>query len=96
MEKDKELEQKEQEVKAGAISQDLIDRINELAKKKKEGTLTDAEKEEQQKLRKTYVAMFRENFRSHVEMLQVYDKDGKEVTPEKVKEIQRKRGLRDD
>ena len=40
--------------------------------------------------------MFRENFRSHIEMLQVYDKDGKEVTPEKVKEIQRKKGLRDD
>jgi len=28
-------------------------------------------------------------------MLQVYDKDGNEVTPEKVKKIQRERGLRD-
>ncbi len=46
-------------------------------------------------MRKTYLAMFRENFRSHVEMLQVYDKDGNEVTPEKVKKIQRERGLRD-
>ncbi|WP_025087756.1 DUF896 domain-containing protein [Ligilactobacillus apodemi] len=73
----------------------MIDRINELAKKNKEGTLTEAEQQERQELRKTYLAMFKENFRSHVEMLQVYDKDGNEVTPEKVKKIQRERGLRD-
>ncbi|WP_369943310.1 DUF896 domain-containing protein [Ligilactobacillus faecis] len=91
---EKELEAVEEQ-KKGAIPQELIDRINELAKKKKEGTLTDEEAKEQQELRKTYLAMFRENFRSHVEMLQIYDKDGKEVTPEKVKKIQRERGLRD-
>ncbi|KRL83776.1 hypothetical protein FC32_GL001037 [Ligilactobacillus apodemi DSM 16634 = JCM 16172] len=83
------------ETKKGAIPQELIDRINELAKKNKEGTLTEAEQQERQELRKTYLAMFKENFRSHVEMLQVYDKDGNEVTPEKVKKIQRERGLRD-
>ena len=94
-EKANAFSQKQTEAKKGAIPQELIDRINELSKKKKEGTLTEAEKEEQQELRKTYLAMFRENFRSHVEMLQVYDKDGNEVTPEKVKKIQRERGLRD-
>ncbi|ASR40947.1 DUF896 domain-containing protein [Ligilactobacillus agilis] len=78
------------------IPQELIDRINFLAKKKKTTGLSEDEKIEQQSLRETYLAMFRENFRSHIEMLQVYDKDGKEVTPEKVKEIQRKKGLRDD
>ncbi|KRM18782.1 hypothetical protein FC40_GL000565 [Ligilactobacillus hayakitensis DSM 18933 = JCM 14209] len=78
------------------IPQELINRINELAKKKKSEGLTEDEILEQKKLRETYLAMFRENFRSHVEMLQVFDKNGKEVTPEKVKEIQRKRGLRDD
>lgn len=78
------------------IPQELIDRINFLAKKKKTTGLSEDEKVEQQSLRETYLAMFRENFRSHIEMLQVYDKDGKEVTPEKVKEIQRKKGLRDD
>lgn len=82
-------------VQAGAIPQELIDRINELAKKKKTVGLTDAERQEQATLRETYLAMFRENFRSHVEMLQVYDKNGKEVTPQKVIDIQRKRGLRD-
>ena len=78
------------------IPQELIDRINFLAKKKKTTGLSEDEKIEQQSLRDLYLAMFRENFRSHIEMLQVYDKDGKEVTPEKVKEIQRKKGLRDD
>ena len=78
------------------IPQELIDLINFLAKKKKTTGLSEDEKIEQQSLRETYLAMFRENFRSHIEMLQVYDKDGKEVTPEKVKEIQRKKGLRDD
>jgi uncharacterized protein YnzC (UPF0291/DUF896 family) len=29
-------------------------------------------------------------------MTQIFDKNGKEVTPEKIKEIQRKKGLRDD
>lgn len=82
-------------VQAGAIPQELIDRINELAKKKKTVGLTDVERQEQATLRETYLAMFRENFRSHVEMLQVYDKNGKEVTPQKVIDIQRKRGLRD-
>ncbi|WP_156469534.1 DUF896 domain-containing protein, partial [Weissella sp. DD23] len=34
-------------------------------------------------------------FRSQVEMLQVFDDDGNEVTPDKVKDIQREKGLRD-
>lgn len=87
-------EQKEQ--RGGAIPQDLIDRINELAHKKKDKGLTEEEQAEQKRLRETYLSLFRENFRSHIEMLQVYDKNGKEVTPEKVKRIQRERGLRDD
>ncbi|MEN0694944.1 DUF896 domain-containing protein, partial [Listeria monocytogenes] len=36
-----------------------IDRINELSKKKKAGTLTSAEKVEQDKLRKEYIKSFR-------------------------------------
>jgi len=78
------------------IPQNLIDRINELANKKKKTGLTEKEQEEQKRLRSTYLSMFRESFRSQLEMTQVYDKKGKEVTPAKVKNIQRKRGLRDD
>ncbi|WP_143463160.1 DUF896 domain-containing protein [Levilactobacillus enshiensis] len=73
----------------------LLTRINELAHKAKAEGLTDDETAERDHLRKQYLKLFRESFKSQVEMLQVYDKNGKEVTPEKVREIQRKKGLRD-
>lgn len=78
------------------VLKDIVPRINELARKAKEVGLTEVEKLEQKDLRQKYLKRFRENFRSQVEMIQVYDKQGKEVTPNKVKEIQRKKGLRDD
>lgn len=79
------------------LSEDeLINRINELAHKQKKDGLTNDEKSEQKKLRQQFLANFRESFKSQIEMMQIYDKNGKEVTPEKVKEIQRKKGLRDD
>lgn len=76
--------------------QKLIKRINELAKKAKEEGLSDLEIIERKDLRQKYLKKFRESFRSQVEMVQIFDKEGKEVTPEKVKEVQRKKGLRDD
>ncbi|ALI33562.1 DUF896 domain-containing protein [Weissella cibaria] len=71
-------------------------RINELAAKAKtpEG-LTDDEIAERADLRAEFLENFRAAFRSQVEMLQVFDDDGKEVTPDKVKDIQREKGLRD-
>ncbi|BAN06937.1 UPF0291 protein LVIS_1359 [Levilactobacillus brevis KB290] len=74
----------------------LLARINELAHKNKTDGLTDEETAERDHLRKQYLKLFRESFRSQVEMMQVYDKAGKEVTPEKVRQIQRDKGLRDD
>lgn len=74
----------------------LIARINELAKKAKKEGLSDLEIIERKDLRQKYLKKFRESFRSQVEMMQIFDKDGKEVTPDKVKNIQRKKGLRDD
>lgn len=71
-------------------------RINELAAKKKKEGLTEVEEIERAALREEFLANFRKAFRSQVEMMQVFDKAGKEVTPEKVREIQRKKGLRDD
>ncbi|WP_125547692.1 DUF896 domain-containing protein [Levilactobacillus lindianensis] len=73
----------------------LLVRINELAHKAKASGLNDAEKAERAELRQRYLKLFRSSFKSQVEMLQVYDKQGKEVTPEKVRDIQRKKGLRD-
>lgn len=74
----------------------LVDRINELAHKAKSEGLTEAETAERKKLRAQFLSNFRAAFKSNVEMLQVFDKAGKEVTPEKVKQIQRQKGLRDD
>lgn len=73
-----------------------LNRINELAKKKKTEGLTEAETAEQAKLRKEYLADFRAGFRQQVESLKIVDKNGKEVTPQKVIDIQRKKGLRED
>ncbi|MDO7795583.1 DUF896 domain-containing protein [Lactiplantibacillus plantarum] len=78
------------------ISKELLARINELAHKAKAEGLTELEEAERQELRQKYLKEFRAGFRQQVEMLQVYDKDGKEVTPEKVRQVQRNRGLRDD
>ncbi len=59
------------------ITQDKIDRINELAHKAKtaEG-LTEAEKEEQQKLRKEYIEAFKANLRSQLDNIEFVEKDG--------------------
>ncbi|MHA8263090.1 DUF896 domain-containing protein [Lactobacillaceae bacterium Melli_B3] len=74
----------------------IIPRINELAHKAKAEGLSELEKVEQGKLRKQYLKRFRANFKSQVEMMKVYNDDGKEVTPKKVRDIQRDKGLRDD
>lgn len=74
----------------------LIQKINDLAHKAKAGTITKEEEEEQRALRKEYLKNFREGFKSQIEMLRVFDKQGNEVTPEKVRKIQREKGLRDD
>lgn len=72
-------------------------RINELAAKAKtaEG-LTKEEEAERADLRQEFLANFRAAFRSQVEMLQVFDDDGNEVTPEKIKQVQREKGVRED
>lgn len=55
----------------------LIARINELAKKKKEEGLTPSELEEQQKLRQMYLDIFRGNFKSQLENTKIKTPDGK-------------------
>ena len=92
-----EQEKKELQSKIGDdVFKELIPRINELAQKAKNEGLSEVEKLEQADLRKKYVAHFRENFKKQIEMMKVYDKNGKEVTPGKVREVQRHKGLRDD
>ena len=68
-----------------SIDEKLIKRINELAKKKKEGTITQEELLEQQELRQEYLKQFREGFKSQLRSIKVVDEKGNDITPEKLK-----------
>ena len=59
------------------ITQETIDRINELARKSRtpEG-LTEPEKEEQQKLRREYIDAYKASLRSELEHTVVVRPDG--------------------
>lgn len=71
-----------------------IERINELANKKKSEGLTDSEAKEQSKLRADYLQAFRGNFKNTIENTKIIDPEGNDVTPDKVKEIQKNNNIR--
>ncbi len=64
------------------MEQKLIDRINELARKEKAEGLSEAEKEEQAKLRKEYITAYRASLRGILENTYIQRPDG---TKEKLK-----------
>lgn len=53
-----------------------INRINELARKAKGEGLTEEEKQEQQQLRKEYIANIRMNLRAQLDNIDVQEADG--------------------
>ena len=53
-----------------------IDRINELARKKKTVGLTIAETEEQQRLRRAYLDEFKENLKATLDQVYIEREDG--------------------
>lgn len=59
------------------MNQEKIDRINELARKSREGKLSDAELEEQKQLRQEYIKSVKENFVKSIENITIIDADGK-------------------
>ena len=61
------------------ITKEQIDRINALAKKNKEEGLTPEETAERDRLRKEYVASFRENLKSQLENIDFVDENGKKI-----------------
>ena len=65
------------------FDQKKLDRINELAKKNKEGKLTDKELKEREILRKEYLEHFRGHFGSRLESIKV-------VTPEEYEKEMKK------
>jgi len=73
------------------ISDKKLQRINELAKKSKEEGLTREERQEQQALREEYLQGFRRSFKNQIENVTVLDPEGKDVTPDKVKQLRKKK-----
>ena len=73
------------------LTTEKLNRLNELAKKKKLGTITEEELKEQQALREEYLVTFRESMKNTIENVRVIDPNGEDVTPEKLKQIQAKR-----
>lgn len=68
------------------LSNEKIKRINELSKKSKEDTLTKIEAEEQRALRQEYLQAFRGSMKQTIENVTVVDPEGKDVTPQKLKD----------
>lgn len=58
------------------MTEEKIARINELYHKAKNEGLTEAEKEEQQALRKDYIASFRRNLRGTLDTISIKEADG--------------------
>lgn len=68
-----------------------IERINQLAKKAKVEGLTGEELVEQKQLRDEYIAAYRESLREQLHSIKVVDKEGNDITPQKLKEAKKNR-----
>lgn len=69
------------------MEQSKINRINELAKKKKTQGLTNEEAKEQKTLYKEYLASIRLNLTSQLDNMVIEDKDGNQTN---VKDLRKK------
>ena len=68
----------------------LLKRINELAAKKKAGTITEEELVEQKELRQVYLKQFRSAFNDIILNTRVIDPEGTDVTPQAVRAAKKK------
>ena len=75
------------------LPKDQLERINELAKKSKGKGLSIQEQVEQKKLRDDYITAFRGGMRNTIEGVKIVDEEGNDVTPDKLKDIQKDKGL---
>lgn len=55
------------------ITQEMIERINELARKKKTVGLSEEEKAEQQVLYRKYIDAFKTNLKAQLDMIEIAD-----------------------
>ena len=58
------------------ITQEMINRINELYHKSQDEGLTEGEKKEQQELRQKYIQAIRANMRADLNRISIKEKDG--------------------
>ncbi len=65
------------------MTEELLSRINELARKSRTEGLTDAEKAEQAELRQQYIKGFRQGFENTMNNVYIMDKDGNKKKVEK-------------
>ncbi|WP_100331012.1 DUF896 domain-containing protein [Bacillus xiapuensis] len=75
------------------LSKEKIARINELSKKSKSAGLTEQERQEQTALRQEYLQAFRSSMKKTVEKVRIFDANGDEVTPKKLKEVQKRNNM---
>ena len=75
------------------LPKEQLDRINEIAKKSKNKGLTIQEQVEQKELRDAYITAFRGGMRNTIEGVKIVDEEGTDVTPDKLKDIQKDKGL---
>lgn len=75
------------------LSKEKLARINELSKKNKAGSITETEQIERKTLHQEYLASLRASMGKTIEGIKVVDKEGNDVTPEKIVEIQKDQGL---
>lgn len=68
---------------------EVLNRINELAKKQKEEGLTKTELNERTELREKYLQIIHGQINTTVTGLKILDPLGNDVTPEKLKEQQK-------
>lgn len=71
------------------LTEKKLTRINQLAKKAKTESLTDEEKKEQAALRKEYIDNVKKSFKNQLKSMKVIDPEGNDVTPNKVKNLQK-------
>ncbi|SER23300.1 Uncharacterized protein YnzC, UPF0291/DUF896 family [Granulicatella balaenopterae] len=71
----------------------ILSELKVLSAKKKAGTITPEEVEKQKALREEYMTIFRSALRGHIEGIKVVDNDGNDITPDKLKQVQKEKGI---
>ena len=71
----------------------VLREIRHLSHKKRTENLRPEEIELQKELREEYMRIFRMAMKGQIEGIKVIDPEGTDVTPEKLKDIQREKGI---